>query len=334
MNIRQFGIEAQRQVVSEMHENKGVIPVMEFAEDVQIAEMLGTDSGSREFIEQVTYSAYSGRETVPLIYGSIYRTVSDANLPQTLTEKEFGPLQAVFLQFWEGGEVKFGAMSPGSEKTVSINTWTTGMEYNEDIVEFNQTWRVSEIATAFGEAYNKLLNHLHLGPIVTATYDATVESIALKKVRQEAGTAVEIAFDTDIETTLSNALQVLPAGSLMLHNTFDVQRIEEAVAGAIHTDGSSNVVKRTFGSMAKIAYDGDSAVVRKKTYTYPGVDVGTVYLLVPKRQLVEYEKHGLRVDSNDGDLTRLVLAQVVGRTRRGVFAALGGKYGVIKVNLQ
>jgi len=334
MNITQFGIEAQNQVVSEMRENDGKVSVMEFAESVQVSEMLGTDSGTREFIEQVTYSAYSGREAVPLLYGSIYRTISDANLPQTLTEKEFGPLQAVFLQFWEGGEVKFGALSPGTEKTVSINTWTTGMEYNEDIVEFNQTWRVAEIATAFGEAYNKLLNHLHLGPIVSASFTTTGGGLAAQKTAQEDGTAQEIAFDTDIETTLSNALQVFPNGSLLLHNTFDAQRIEEAVASAIYTDGSANVVKRAFGSMPKIAYDGDSVTVRKIDYTYPGVAVGEAYLLVPKRQFVEYEKHGLRVDSNDGDLTRLVLAQVVGRTRRGVFAALGGKYGVIKINLE
>lgn len=333
MNIREVGIEVQRQVIDEMRQNKGKVPVMEFAENVDISEMLGTDSGPREFIEQVTYSAYSGRETVPLLYGQIYRTISDANLPKSLTEEEFGPLQAVFLQFWEGGEVKFGALAPGSQKTVTINTWTTGMEYNEDIVEFNQTWRVTEIATAFGEAYNKLLNHLHLGPIVTATYNTTVESNALKRSRQEGGTAVEVAFDTDIATTLGNALEILPNGSLLLHNSADENRIDEAVAASMYSDGAPSLVKRKFGSMARLAYDGDTVTVRKKDYTYPGVAVGEAYLLVPKRQFVEYEKHGLRVDSNDGDLTRLVLAQVVGRTRRGVLATLGGKFGVIKINL-
>jgi hypothetical protein len=332
MNIRQLGIEAQRQVVSEMAE-KGSVPVMEFAPDAVISEMLGTDSGPREFIEQVTYSAYAGRETVPLLYGAIYRTVSDPNLPKSLTEEQFGPLQAVFLQFWEGGEVKFGALGEGSEKTVKINTWTTGMEYNEDIVEFNETWRVTEIATAFGEAYNKLLNHLHLGPLVTATFTTTGGGIAAQKTAQDAGTAQEIVFDTDIATTLSNALKVLPAGSLLLHNTADEQAIDEAVAGSMHLDGSPTIVKRKFGSMQRLAYDGDTVTVRKKTYTYPGVTAGEAILLVPKQQFVEYEKHGLRVDSNNGDLTRLVLAQVVGRTRRGVFAAIGGKFGAIKINL-
>lgn len=335
-SITELGIDAQRQVVQEMRET-GSVPVMEFAPNAVISEMLGTDSGPSEFVEQVTYSSYQGRENVPLLYGSIYRTVSDSNLPKSLTEEQFGPLQAVFLQFFEGGEVKFGALGAGTSKTVTINTWTTGMEYNEDIVEFNETWKVTEIAVAFGEAYNKILNHLHLGPIVTGTFVTTAGGIAAQKAKQEAvngtGAAQLIAFATDIAATLQNAVTVLPKGTIMLINSADENRIDEAIASAMYADFSPALVKRKFAAITKLAYDGDSAVVRKKTYTYPGVTLGDAYLLVPKQNFVEYEKHGLRVDSNDGDLTRLVLSQVVGRTRRGVLAALSGKAGVVKIKL-
>jgi len=335
--ITQLGIDAQLAVVQEMRET-GSVPVMEFAPQAVISEMLGTDSGPSEFVEKVTYSSYQGRENVPLLYGSIYRTVSDSNLPKSLTEEQFGPLQAVFLQFFEGGEVKFGALGAGTTKTVTINTWTTGMEYNEDIVEFNETWKVTEIAVAFGEAYNKILNHLHLGPIISGTYVTTGGGIAAQKAKQEevdgTGAAQLIAFNTDIATTLQDAITVLPKGTIMLINSADENRIDEAIAGAMYSDYSPALVKRKFASITKVVYDGDSAVVRKKTYDYAGVTVGEAYLLVPKQNFVEYEKHGLRVDSNDGDLTRLVLSQVVGRTRRGVLAALSGKTGAIKIELE
>ncbi len=333
MNIRTVGIEVQKELVAEMAKNDGKVPVIEFADKVEIREMLGTDSGPREFIEKVTYTAYQGREAVPLVYTGIYRKVTDSNLPKSLTEEQFGPLQAVFLKHWEGGEVKFGALGAGESKTVSITTWATGLEYNEDIVEFNETWRVSEIAVAFGEAYNKLLNHLHLGPILTASYDATAESVALKKVKQEAGTAVEVDFNTSIADTLRDALQILPAGSYVIHNSADTHAINEAIAGDMHSDNSPTQVKSTFGGATYLAYDGDSVTVGSKTYDYAGVSAGELFFLVPKRQFVEYEKHGLRIDSDDGDLSRLVLAQVIGRTRRGVLATIGGKQGVVKVNL-
>jgi len=336
--ITQLGIDAQKAVVSEMRSGNGVVPIMEFAPEAVISEMLGTDSGPSEFVEQVTYSSYQGRENVPLLYGSIYRTISDANLPKSLTEEQFGPLQAVFLQFFEGGEVKFGALGAGTSKTVTINTWTTGMEYNEDIVEFNETWKVTEIAVAFGEAYNKVLNHLHLGPIVSGSFVTTGSTVASQKTKQEAidgtGAAQLIAFDTDIATTLATAISVLPKGTIMLVNSADENRIDEAIASAMYADYSPALVKKRFASITKLVYDGDSAIVRKKVYEYAGVSYGEAFLIVPKQNFVEYEKHGLRVDSNDGDLTRLILSQVVGRTRRGVLAALSGKTGAIKIALE
>jgi hypothetical protein len=52
---------------------------------------------------------------------------------------------------------------------VKVNVSTLGFRFTKEFVRFNQTWRVSEVAEALGEAYNKLLNHLHLGPITTSS---------------------------------------------------------------------------------------------------------------------------------------------------------------------
>lgn len=336
MNVRQIGAEVADELVAEMTANGGKLTPMSWSEDAVIAEMIGTDDGSREFIEKVTYDAFSGRENVPLLYKSIYSTQTDANFPKTFTVKEFGPVQTVFLRKLEGGEVKFGSLGSGPEKTVSFETWAAGIEYDEDIVEWNQTWRVSDIGVSFGESYNKLLNHLHLSPIISGTYVTTGGGLAAQKAKQEsttAGAAQLIAFDTSIAKTLTNALQVLPRGSIVLHNSFDAFALQSALASDMLSDLTPGPAKKALANAEFIAYDGETVTVGGKTYTYDGVAQGFVYLIVPKVNFKEYIKHDLRVDSDDGDLSRLVLAQVVGRARRAQLAGLSGAFGAVKVDI-
>jgi hypothetical protein len=335
MNITKIGAEVADTIVKEMTETGKIEPI-QFAENTVIKEMLGTDDGSREFIEKITYDAYSGRENVPLLYKDIYSTLTDANFPKTMTVKEFGPIQTVFLKKLEGGEVKFGAMGSGPEKTVSFETWAAGIEYDEDIVEWNQTWRVSDIGVSFGESYNKLLNHLHLNPIISGTYATQAGGLSAQKAKQEsttAGAAQLIAYDTSIAKTLTNALQVLPRGSIVLHNSFDAFAIQNAVAGDMLPDLSAGPVKRSLSNATFIAYDGETVEVGGKTHSYGGVAQGFVYILTPKVNFKEYIKHDLRVDTGDGDLSRLILAQVVGRARRAQVAGLSGAFGAIKVDI-
>lgn len=335
MNVRQIGAEVADTLVKEMADTGKLAPV-EFAENTVIKEMLGTDDGAREFIEKVTYDAFSGRENVPLLYKSIYSTLTDANFPKTMTVKEFGPVQTVFLEKLEGGEVKFGAMGSGPEKTVSFKTWATGIEYDEDIVEWNQTWRVSDIGVSFGESYNKLLNHLHLDPIISGSYVTTGGGISAQKAKQEsttAGAAQLVAWDTTLVKTLTNALQILPRGSIILHNSFDAFALQTALASDMLADLTPGPAKKALSNAQFIAYDGETVEVGGKTYTYGGVSQGNIYIITPKVNFKEYIKHDLRVDTGDGDLSRLVLAQVVGRARRAQVAGLSGAFGAIKVDI-
>lgn len=332
MNVRTLGREAQEHVVQEMKE-LGYVPTIELAEDAVIAEMIGTDDGAAEFVEKVTYDAYSGREAVPLIYRDIYRNVTDSNFPKTMTAKEFGPVQVVFLKKLEGGEVKFGTLAPGQEKVVSFETWAAGLEYDEDIVEYNQTWKISDIGAAFGESYNHLLNHLHLSPIITGSYTTTSGGVKAQKDAQESGTAQLVAWSTDLVTTLRNAVQVLPRGSILLINSFDRFKIEAALAADMLADNTAGPVKSKLANVQFVEYDGEVVTVGGKQYEYTGVESGYAYLVVPKRNFVEYVKHDLRIDSDDGDLSRLILTQVVGRTRRAVLAGLSGADGAIKIDI-
>jgi soluble cytochrome b562 len=330
--------------ISEMKEDKTVKGI-DFSDEVKedrhgIEEMIGTSDGAAEFLQKVTYDSYQGREAINLLYSPIYTTKSDANFPQVLIENEFGPVSVVFLEKFEGGEVKFGTLEPGQKKIINFTTWAAGVEYDEDILEYNQTWKVTEIGTAFGESYNKLLNHLHLWPIINGSYTTTGGDIEDQRLAQNGdintpGIAQEIEFDTDIETTLRDAITVLPKGAIVLANPGDKFEIEDAIYGSLYADlKTPSAVRRQINPDNIIYYEGSSVVVGGKEYVYGGVTVGTLFLIAPdKKNFIEYIKHDLRVDSNDGDLSRLIISQVVGRARRAQLVVLGTKFGAVKVNI-
>lgn len=342
MNFRQASIDAQALVVSEMAENGGRVPKLRFNIDPQsseqgvprtVSEMIGTDDGAREFLETVTYQAYEGRENVPLLYKPLYAYRENAGFPKTMSEESFGPVQVVFLKKLEGGEIKFGTIGKGEQKVVTFDTWATGLEYDEDIVEYNEYWRLDDIGLAFGEAYNHMLNHIHLGPIVTSdAFVTTSGGLEAQATAQKDGTPQLIAFDTDLRTTLEKALQVLPKGSVILHAPFEQLAITKALGSDYDEQGRPGLVANRLSLDNAIAYEGAEITVGDKTYVYDGVDSGFLYLASPsKKNFTEFVKHDLRIDNGDGDLSRLVLDQVVGRARRAVLASLGGADGVVKV---
>jgi hypothetical protein len=298
-----------------------------------LQETISTSEGGKDFVEKVTYDIYRGRENVALVYGAIYDTLTDANYPETITENTMGPVQVVFVRTAEFQGVRFGRIAPGEEKIVRFYTYAAGIEITEDMVEYNQTWNISDVSVAFGENYNKLLNHLHLDPIISGSYTTTGGGLAAQKAAQIAGTAQLIAYATSVEQTLKNALQVLPKGTVVLANSFDQNTIEAALFGSMYADDSPTTLKRTITPSDIIYYDGDEVVVGDKTYEYTGVTAGFIYLIVPKRQFKERVKHELRLSQLNADVSRLMAGGQVGRSRRAVYAALGGKYGVIKVDI-
>lgn len=345
-NFREAALEAERKVIQEMREN-GRVTAFDFSEDVRsgrstISEMIGTSDGAKEFLEKITFDLAVGQQSVPLLYKDIYDTQTDPNFPEVLTEKTIGNIQTVFLEKFEGGEVKFGSFGGGEEKTIRLHTWAAGIEYDEDIAEYNQTWRVAAIGESFGRSYNHLLNHLHLSPIVNGVYSGSTTgssnqaailsaASAQKGSADTPGVAQKITGDISQLAVWRAALQILPKGSIVLHNSFDLLAIQNAFASDLYVNAKPGQVQQHFGNATFIAYDGVEFDVGADHYSYGGVPQGTVYIITPKTNFKEKIKHDLRVDSGDGDLSRLILAQVVGRARRGALAALGGADGAVQI---
>lgn len=354
-NFETAAKEAERKVIAEMAANGRVTP-FEFGEDitsgrVTIKEMIGTSDGAAEFLEKITFDLASGQAQVPLLYKDIYSTQVDANFPLDMTEKTIGDVQTVFLEKFEGGEISFGAIGSGRSVSVHMHTYASGIEYDEDIAEYNQTWRVAAIGESFGRSYNQLLNHLHLSAITQATFATGVaynasQATLLAAARaqkgftnsdgtQDYGTAQNIIGDISNAATWRAVVQVLPRGSIILHNSFDAIAIQNALAQDVLVVGNTNkngVANQRLGNATFVPYDGDIITVGSDVYTYTGVPQGTAFVLVPKVNFKEYVKHDLRTDAGDGDLSRLVLAQIVGRTRRTLLAAIGGEFGAVKIS--
>jgi len=270
------------------------------------------DAGT--LLQKVTLDVAEGRQDVPLLYEPVYDRRENANFPKMVDTNFITSLGVIFLEKLEAGEVHFGAMAPGVPGVVPIRTWAAGFEWTEDMVEFNQEWEFESVNRSFGEAYNALLNHLHLGPILSYSYTAA---------NKTAATNVHTQFLDEVRETLKQAIQKATLArrppSIILASIANKFDIEDALNLAV--DENNRAVTRIGPQIEYIIYyDGWSVDVGPKSYTYPGVTPGKCYLIYPKRALIELVKHDLRISQDNADISRLILQQVVGRTRRGVYA--------------
>ena len=290
-------------------------------------ELLTTPAALDSIVLRTIIDLEIGREAVPTMYEPIYRIMEDANF--TMNVNIGGILSAarvVFLEHLELDEVKFGARVFGARDTVPIITYAAGFQWTEDMVLYDQTWEAAESARAMGEAYNSLMNHLHLSPIFSYTYPAanktaavTTESTRILNIRATLRQAMVNLNNNPIFDAIGNRIGVLQPSIMLVHpsNRWD---IEEALQ-ALVVSGTQYPALAT-GISTYIYYPGYSVQVGERTYTYPAVPTNKAYLIEPQRWCRSLVKHGLRVDADGADLKRLIENAIVGRCRLGVYAAL------------
>ncbi|MBB6673012.1 phage major capsid protein [Cohnella nanjingensis] len=277
----------------------------------------GSIADQKAFSEKVVLDVELGREQVPLLYKEIYDEISDPNLPKLLEAKWALTGACIFAEHIEAGEVKFSTLMAEQGPIAKIKTYTGGFEYTKEMFEYNQTYDVETLNKGMGEGWNALLNHLHLGAIITATYKPENKTAV---VPGEAGDERWVTFYRTLSAAVKAAATAKRPGTLLLAATSDRQDIEQALKGFTH-DGT--VYPPIPGITTIVYYDGYQITVGKKEYSYPGVTPGKAYLIRPKRGFKELIKRDLEIETNQGDLSRLVERQVVGYGFRGVFAAIG-----------
>ena len=282
-----------------------------------VGEMITTSDGLMDLVEKVRVDVEFGQAEVPLLYEPIYRRIPGPFRGKTVDIGE-NTLQAnvVFLEKFEGGEIQFGTLQKGVPATARLRTWAAGFEWTEDMEEWDSTWEFELINQAFGRAYNYILNHLHLSVFTTFTYTAANQTAA------DATAGASLAEKTlrTFQAAYKEGVSVNPqrTWSVILASEQNRFQIEEALLQPIR-DAQGNVMARVPVDTI-IYYDGANVEMGTETYQYAGVTPGKVYCIFPKQRLLEFVHHDLRIDADRPDISRLVEAQVVGRTRRGVYA--------------
>jgi hypothetical protein len=168
-----------------------------------------------------------------------------------------------------------------------------------------------------GEAHNAKLNDMHLGPIINFAYPKAGNKTAYQG---ETTDAKWVRFYLTLNQALADTQGAKRAGSILLASSLDKSNIEMALKGGYTINGTT--YPAVDGISTVIYYDGWTTTVGKKTYTYPGVAQGDAYLIRPRRGFKELVKKDLQIESTVGDLSRLVDAQIVGYSFRGVYAAV------------
>lgn len=290
--------------------------------DRPVGELMTLPSGYEAVIQNSVINVALGREALPILYTPIYGRLQDRNLTQhvDITGLNSGRAQAVFLEKMEGEEIKFGARTFQSKDVVPLAMYATGFQWTYEMTLWDKTWEVAETGRAVGEAYNALLNHLHLYPIISYAYAAKNQTPAdatganlYEKTRLTLQNAFQnAALDVDTETRRGRRPSVLLAHSSRRFQIEDA--LQRRLIGGTDFPALS-------GIDTVIYYDGYSITVGEKTYTYGGCPTGKGYLIEPKTWFRELVKIDLENDSGNADVSRLIGNQFVWWTVRGVFAS-------------
>lgn len=309
-------------VVSEMAHRPTVDGYMENAIDVQlkkpVGEMITTSQGAMALLEKVRIDTDVGLAEVPLLYTPLFERINGPFPGGSVMIGSDITVDAnvVFLEKMEAGEVVFGTITyTGAQTPIPVQTYAAGFEWTEDMIEYDRSYEVGMNARAFGRAYNYLLNHLHLSPIIAFSYgggNSTAADVTASTTVQE---RVLRTFQTAYRAAVSAVPQRVP--SWILANEADRFLIEDALLTPI-LDANGNPLRRV-PVEGIIYYNGATVTNGVKSYVYPGVTSGTCYFIQPRLKLKELVHHDLRVDIGPEDISRLIEGQQVGRTRRTTY---------------
>jgi hypothetical protein len=285
-----------------------------------VGEMITTSQGAMDLLEKVRLDIDVGLADVPLLYQPLYERV---NGPFPGGSVQIGgdvlfDANVVFQQKFEAGEIIFGTLAKvGAPSFVPIATYAAGFEWTEDMIEFDRSYEIGMNARAFGRAYNYLLNHLHLSPIIAFSYAGGNSTAAVTgQGSLTANTLVQ--FQQAYRVAALAVPQRVP--TWILANEADRFQIEDALLTPV-IDGSGNPLRRVPVD-GIIYYNGATVTNGVKSYTYAGVTAGTCFFVSPRLRMKELVHHDLRVDVGPADISRLVEGQQVARTRRGSYLDL------------
>lgn len=297
---------------------EGGLRYVGFQDDVDISEMITTAQGSMDLLEKVRIDVAFGLAEIPLLYGPLFERINGP-FPGGAFQIDENTLQAdvIFVEKFEGGEVQFGTLRKGAPSVGLIKTYAAGFEWTEDMIEFDQTYSIELNNRAFGRAYNALLNHLHLSPIIGYTFagdNLTAADVTGTTLQEKTHLTFQSAYTSTVTDTPQRR------GTVLLASEANRFQIEDALLTPVRDAQGNPFPNVPIDTI--IYYDGETLVRGTDSVTYPGVTAGTCYLCFPQRKLKELVHHDLRIDIGPPDISRLIEGQQVGRARRNIYANL------------
>jgi hypothetical protein len=289
-----------------------------------VVEFVSTDNFNRAWYERQRYEVDAGRDLEPLLYTPIYSITEDATLPRNVPIYRLGPAGVVFEEVTEGGEVKFASVGQ-SNISVPIKHYAFGLEYTKDLLMYNELWALADVERQAGTAFNALLNHIHLAPILNGSYSAP---------NQTPASAVGATLTEKYLRTIEDGITAASTDTtnprrgpyVLLVSTSNLFTMERALTIAPQQGFTlqSSALSRI---QQVIAYDGWTGVRGKKAVTYPGVTANKAYLIdtgYRERNFKSFVKQGLQRTTGNEDVSRFVLEQSVWDWYGGLFADVIG----------
>ena len=282
-----------------------------------VSEMITTSDGAMDLLDKVRIDIDVGLAQVPVLYTPLYERV---NGPFPGGSVQIGgdvvfDANVVFMEKFEAGEIIFGSLArAGAPTFVPISTYAAAFEWTEDMIEYDRSYEISMNSKAFGRAYNYLLNHIHLSPIIAFTYAAANKTAAVAGNGSLVANTL-IGFQNAYRHAAIAVPQRVP--TWILANEADRFQIEDALLTPV-IDSNGNPLRRV-PVTGIIYYNGATVTNGLKSYVYPGVTAGKCYFIFPQFRMKELVHHDLRIDIGPADISRLIEGQQVARARRGLY---------------
>lgn len=284
-----------------------------------IYEFVGADTFGTEWNQRRAYEVAAGRDQEPILYAPIYNTINDPSLPENVTVYKLGPGGVILEEVFDGGEVKFASVT-SSDQAVRIRHYGVGLEYSDDLVAYNQLWRAAIVERQAGIAYNALLNHVHLSPILSYSYAAANQTAA----NTAGATLVEdymLTLEDAIVAATNDTANPRRGPYVLLCSTANLFTIEKALT-RVPQQGVTLQSSAIDQIRAVIAYNGWTGTRGGKSVTYSGVTTGKAYLIdIANRDedFQSYMKNDLMQYGMQEDVSRF-MTQIVWHTRFGAYA--------------
>jgi len=286
-----------------------------------------SDISAADFVaNKVEVDVSVGRADNPTLFDPLYTIRRDANFPELVPTNIANPKWGImFFDHQEGGEIHFGTLAKGAKGNIPIREAAAGIQYTQRMIDFNYLSQIEDSNLEFGRAWNAMLNHKALGPLLTFTYPAANITAA--------DATAGVTYQERIRNTLragqraaKNALAADGTGKsrawnfLLCHST-DTADIRDAL---MYRTGANLNPLASVDDFTVIEYDGWSTTLNygtvNKTFSYPGVTPKTCYGIRAGTGLVFLEKLDLAFANGDADLSRLIAQQIVGRGLHGFLA--------------